>query len=44
MDRLLPKALAVMLVRNVATVSGLLASLEQPTWEMHAPGAASARH
>jgi hypothetical protein len=35
-DRLLPKALVLMSVRNVATVSGLLAILEQPTWEMHA--------
>jgi len=30
------KALVVMLVRNVSTVGGLLAILEQPTWEMRA--------
>jgi Transposase DDE domain len=33
-DRLFLKALVIMLARNVATVSGLLAILEQPTWEM----------
>ena len=33
-DRLFLKALVVMLVRNVATVGGLLAMLEEPTWEM----------
>src|SRR5215218_10356055 len=33
-DRLFLKALVIMLVRNVSTVSGLLAILEQPTWEM----------
>src|SRR5215211_6310581 len=35
-DRLFLKALVIMLVRNVSTVSGLLAVLEQPTWEMRA--------
>ena len=35
-DRLFLKALVIMLVRNVSTVSGLLAILEQPTWEMQA--------
>jgi hypothetical protein len=35
-ERLFVKALVVMLVRNVSTVSGLLAILEQPTWEMQA--------
>src|SRR3954451_19596897 len=35
-DRLFLEALVIMLVRNVATVSGLLAILEQPTWEMQA--------
>ena len=33
-DRLFLKALVIMLVRNVSTVSGLIAILEQPTWEM----------
>lgn len=33
-DRLFLKALVIMLVRNVSTVGGLLAILEQPTWEM----------
>jgi hypothetical protein len=35
-DRLFLKALVIMLVRNVSTVSGLIAILEQPTWEMQA--------
>ena len=35
-DRLFLKALVIMLVRNVSTVSGLIAILEQPTWEMEA--------
>ena len=35
-DRLFLKALVIMLARNVSTVSGLLAILEQPTWEMQA--------
>jgi hypothetical protein len=35
-ERLFLKALIIMLVRNVSTVSGLLAMLEQPTWEMWA--------
>jgi hypothetical protein len=35
-ERLIVKALVVMLVRNVSTVGGLLAILEQPTWEMQA--------
>jgi hypothetical protein len=35
-DRLCLKALVIMLVRNVSTVSGLIAILEQPTWEMQA--------
>ena len=35
-ERLFLKALVIMLVRNVSTVSGLLAMLEQPTWEMQA--------
>ncbi len=35
-DRLFLKALVIMVVRNVSTVSGLLAILEQPTWEMQA--------
>jgi hypothetical protein len=33
-DQLFLKALVIMLVRNVSTVGGLLAILEQPTWEM----------
>jgi hypothetical protein len=33
-ERLFLKALVIMLVRDVSTVSGLLAILEQPTWEM----------
>ncbi len=33
-DRLFLKALVIMLVRGVSTVSGLIAILEQPTWEM----------
>ena len=33
-DRLFLKALVIMLVRNVSTVGGLIAILEQPTWEM----------
>src|SRR4051812_50013134 len=35
-DRLFLKALVIMLVRNVSTVSGLIAILEQPTCEMQA--------
>src|SRR5215210_3408824 len=35
-DRLFLKALVIMLARNVSTVSGLIAILEQPTWEMQA--------
>ena len=35
-DRLFLKALVIMLVRNVSTVSGLIAMLEQPTREMQA--------
>jgi hypothetical protein len=35
-DRLFLKALVIMLVRDVSTVSGLIAILEQPTWEMQA--------
>jgi hypothetical protein len=35
-DRLFLKALVIMLARNVSTVSGLIAILEQPTWEMRA--------
>src|SRR5215210_8097813 len=35
-DRLFLKALVIMLVRNVSTISGLIAVLEQPTWEMQA--------
>jgi hypothetical protein len=35
-DRLFLKALVIMLVRNISTVSGLIAVLEQPTWEMAA--------
>jgi hypothetical protein len=35
-DRLFLKALVIMLVRNVSTVGGLIAVLEQPTWEMQA--------
>ena len=35
-DRLFLKALVIMLVRNVSTVDGLLAILEQPTPEMQA--------
>src|SRR5215210_2907626 len=35
-DRLFLKALVIMLVRDVATVDGLLAILEQPTPEMRA--------
>ena len=35
-DRLFLKALVIMLMRNVSTVSGLIAILEQPTWEMQA--------
>jgi hypothetical protein len=35
-DRLFLKALVIMLVRNVSTVGGLIAILEQPTWEMQA--------
>src|SRR5688572_2775201 len=35
-DRLFLKALVIMVVRNVSTVSGLIAMLEQPTWEMAA--------
>jgi len=35
-DRLFLKALVIMVVRNVSTVSGLLAILEQPTWELEA--------
>ena len=37
-DRLFLKALVIMLVRNVSTISGLLAILEQATWEMQACG------
>ncbi len=43
-DRLFLKALVVMLVRNVATVGGLLAILEQPTWEMRALRARLTEH
>src|SRR3954451_16681596 len=35
-DRLFLKALVIMVVRNVSTISGLIAMLEQPTWEMDA--------
>lgn len=35
-DRLFLKAVVIMLVRNVSTVSGLIAILEQPSWEMQA--------
>src|SRR3954467_10403252 len=35
-NRLFLKALVIMLVRNVSTVGGLIAILEQPTWEMQA--------
>jgi hypothetical protein len=35
-DRLFLKALVIMLVRNISTVSGLIAVLEQPTREMAA--------
>ena len=35
-ERLFLKALVIMLVRNVSTVGGLIAILEQPTWEMQA--------
>src|SRR5215207_6427033 len=35
-DRLFLKAVVIMLVRDVATVDGLLAILEQPTHEMRA--------
>jgi len=35
-DRLFLKALVIMVVRNVSTISGLIAILEQPTWEMAA--------
>lgn len=35
-DRLFLKALVVMVVRNVSTVGGLVAMLEQPSWEMAA--------
>jgi hypothetical protein len=35
-DRLFPKALVIMLVRDVQTVEGLLALLDQPTPEMQA--------
>ena len=43
-DRLFVKALVIMLVRNVWTVSGLLAILEQPTWEMAALRARLTEH
>jgi hypothetical protein len=43
-DRLFLKALVIMLVRNVSTVSGLLAILEQPTWEMQALRARLTEH
>ena len=43
-DRLFLKALVVMLVRNVSTVGGLLAILEQPTWEMRALRARLTEH
>jgi hypothetical protein len=43
-DRLFWKALVIMLVRNVSTVSGLLAILEQPTWEMQTLRARLAEH
>ncbi len=43
-DRLFLKALVIMLVRNVATVGGLLAILEQPTWEMQALRARLTEH
>jgi hypothetical protein len=35
-DRLFLKGLVITVVRNVSTVSGLIAMLEQPTWEMAA--------
>jgi hypothetical protein len=35
-DRLFLKAVVIMLVRNVSTVGGLVAILDQPTWEMQA--------
>jgi hypothetical protein len=43
-DRLFLKALVIMLVRNVSTVSGLIAILEQPTWEMQALRARLTEH
>ncbi len=43
-DRLFLKALVIMLVRNVSTVGGLLAILEQPTWEMRALRARLTEH
>jgi hypothetical protein len=43
-ERLFLKALVIMLVRNVTTVSGLLAILEQPTWEMQALRARLTEH
>ena len=43
-ERLFLKALVIMLVRNVSTVSGLIAVLEQPTWEMQALRARLTEH
>jgi hypothetical protein len=43
-DRLFLKALVIMLARNVTTVSGLIAILEQPTWEMQALRARLTEH
>src|SRR3954469_15715890 len=43
-DRLFLKALVIMLVRNVSTVSGLIAILQQPTWEMQALRARLSEH
>jgi hypothetical protein len=43
-DRLFLKALVIMLVRNVSTVGGLIAILEQPTWEMQALRARVTEH
>ena len=43
-DRLFLKALVVMLVRDVSTVGGLLALVEEPTWEMQALRARLTEH
>jgi hypothetical protein len=43
-DRLFLKALVIMLVKDVSTVGGLLAILEQPTWEMRARRARLTEH